>query len=53
MLRETAIAMSVSGSSSASATFWNHGVVVRLACSWTIVGIRLMPPAIRPNVVAP
>ena len=32
------MARSVDGSSSRSATFWNHGVSVRLACSCRIVG---------------
>ena len=36
-----------------SATFWNQGVSVRLACSWRMVGMRRIAPARRPNVVAP
>ena len=35
------------------ATFWNHGVSVRFACSCRIVGSRRIAPAMRPNVVAP
>jgi hypothetical protein len=53
VLRDTAIAMSVAGASARSATFWNQGVVERLACSWTMVGSRFIAPAMRPNVVAP
>ena len=53
VLRDTAIAMSVKGSSARSATFWNHGVSVRFACSCRIVGSRRIAAAARPNVVAP
>ena len=51
--RETAIARSVNGSSSSSATCWNQGVDVRFACSCNTVGIRCHAAAIRPKVVAP
>src|SRR5262249_12144717 len=53
VLFETAIAMSVAGARIRSAIFWNHGVSVRLACSWRIVGRPRIHPAVRPNVVAP
>ncbi len=53
VLFDTAIAMSVTGSSSRSAIFWNHGVSVRFACSCRIVGRPRIAPASRPNVVAP
>jgi hypothetical protein len=33
VLCDTAMAMSVSGASASSATFWNQGVSVRFACS--------------------
>ncbi len=53
VLCDTAIAMSVTGSSAMSATFWNHGVSVRFACSCTMAGSRRIAPASRPKVVAP
>ena len=53
VLCETASAMSVNGSSVRSATFWNHGVEDRLACSCTMVGMPRMAPTTRPKVVAP
>ena len=52
---ETAIAMSVYGASIRSATFWNHGVSVRLACSCTTTGNaphRGRQPAERRRAVA-
>ena len=41
------------GASTRSATFWNHGVSVRLACSCRIAGMCRIAAASRPNVVAP
>ena len=53
VLCDTASATSVNGSSALSATFWNQGVVVRLACSFRIAGMPRIAPTMRPNVVAP
>ena len=41
------------GASSLSATFWNQGVSVRLACSWSTTGMPRIAAASRPKVVAP
>ena len=54
VLCDTASAMSVTGSSAASATFWNHGVSVRFACSCRMVGSRRIRrhPAKRRRAIA-
>ena len=53
VLFDTARAISVYRSSSRSATFWNHGVAVRFACSCRMAGIPRIAAATLPNVVAP
>jgi hypothetical protein len=50
---DTASAMSVTGASIRIGHLWNHGVSVRFACSWRIVGMPRRAAAMRPKVVAP